>query len=101
MTTTDATPADATPADQAHDDIRAVLDLANRFEAIAADGFEGRPYRAALAALAQQVTAQPGMAPRVAHALGIMINLIGESDPAGRFAAKIAILREGVGLLEG
>ncbi len=96
MTTTDAT-----PADHDHDDIRAVLDLANRFEAIAADGFEGQPYHAALTALAQEVTAQPGMAPRVAHALGIMIDLIGESDPAGRFAAKIAILREGVGLLEG
>lgn len=83
------------------DDGRAILDLANRFEAIAADGFEGRPYRDDLAALAQQVSAQPGLAPRVAHALGVMIGLIGESDRSGRFAAKIAILREGAALLEG
>lgn len=39
------------------------------------------------------------MAPRVAHALGIMIQLIGESDPEGRFATKVAILREAVGML--
>lgn len=83
------------------DDTRAILDLANQFEAIAADGFEGRPYRDDLTALAQRVTAQPGLAPRVAHALGIMIGLIGESDRSGRFAAKIAILREGAALLEG
>jgi len=76
-----------------------ILDLANRFEAIAADGFEGKPYRDALADLARRVRGQPGVAPRVAHALGIMIRLIGESDPTGRFAAKTAILDEAVALL--
>lgn len=80
-------------------DNREILDLANRFEAIATDGFEGRPYRPALAALATRVREQPGMAPRVAHALGIMIQLIGESDPEGRFATKLAILRDAMGML--
>ncbi|CAO3418498.1 hypothetical protein [Azospirillum endophyticum] len=80
-------------------DNREILDLANRFEAIATDGFEGRPYRPALAELAGRIRERPGMAPRVAHALGVMIQLIGESDPDGRFAAKIAILREAVGRL--
>ncbi|MBP2228358.1 hypothetical protein J2847_001640 [Azospirillum agricola] len=80
-------------------DNAAVLDLANRFEAIATDGFEGKPHADALADLARRVRAMPGMAPRVAHALGIMIELIGESDPAGRFAAKTAILREAAGLI--
>ncbi|PWC69614.1 hypothetical protein TSH7_00290 [Azospirillum sp. TSH7] len=80
-------------------DNREILDLANRFESIATDGFEGRPYRPALSDLATRVRERPGMAPRVAHALGIMIQLIGESDPEGRFAAKIVILREAVGLL--
>lgn len=81
------------------DDQAAILDLANRFEAIAADGFEGKPYRDDLAALARRVRARPGTAPRVAHALGVMIGLIGEGDPAGRFAPKTAILREAVALL--
>ncbi|CAO3415989.1 hypothetical protein [Azospirillum doebereinerae] len=76
-----------------------ILDLANRFEAIAADGFEGKPYQDALADLARRVRAQPETAPRVAHALGIMIRLIGESDPTGRFATKTAILDEAVALL--
>ncbi len=80
-------------------DNRAILDLANRFEAVAAQGFAGEPYGEALVALARRVRAQPGVAPRVAHALGIMIGLIGEGDPSGRFAVKTAILREAVGLL--
>ncbi|PWC31022.1 hypothetical protein [Azospirillum sp. TSO35-2] len=80
-------------------DNRDILDLANRFESIATDGFEGRPYRPALDELARGLRAQAGVAPRVAHALGVMIRLIGESDPQGRFAAKTAILREAVALL--
>ncbi len=76
-----------------------ILDLANRFEAIAADGFEGRAYAPALADLARRVRETPDTAPRVAHALGIMIRLIGDSDPTGRFAAKTAILDEAVALL--
>lgn len=80
-------------------DNREILDLANRFESIAADGFDGKPYDDALADLVRRVRARPGAAPRVAHALGIMIELIGESDPAGRFAAKVAILREAVARL--
>ncbi len=80
-------------------DNRDILDFANRFEAIAADGFEGRPYRPALAELARRVRAQPGVAPQVAHALRVMIGLIGESAPDGRFASKIAILREAADLL--
>jgi hypothetical protein len=80
-------------------DNRAILDLANRFEAIAAQGFDGEPYEDALGALVRRVRTQPGLAPAVAHVLGIMIDLIGESDPAGRFAVKTAILREAVGRL--
>jgi hypothetical protein len=80
-------------------DNRETLDLANRFESIATDGFEGRPYRTALAGLARHVRGHAGLAPQVAHALGVMIRLIGESDPEGRFAAKIAILQEAVELL--
>ena len=76
-----------------------ILDLANRFESIATDGFEGRAYRPALAELAYRIRERPGMAPRVAHALGVMIQLIGEGDPEGRFAAKTAILREAIGML--
>ncbi|MBP2301473.1 hypothetical protein [Azospirillum picis] len=82
-------------------DNRDILDLANRFEAIAADGFEGRPYRPALADLARRTRSRPEVARQVAHALGIMIGLIGDSDPAGRFAVKTAILREAVEMLAG
>ncbi|MGY0777102.1 hypothetical protein ACW7BC_04400 [Azospirillum argentinense] len=78
-----------------------VIEHANRFEAIAAEGFEGRPYRDALAHSAQHVTAHPDLAPRVAHALRMMIGFIEDSDPAKRFGPKVAILREAVGLLEG
>lgn len=77
-----------------------ILDFANRFEAIAADGFEGKPYEAALADLARRVRTLPGVAPRVAHALGIMVDLIGGGDPSGRFAPKTAILREAIRHLE-
>ncbi|MGF7178328.1 hypothetical protein [Azospirillum doebereinerae] len=86
-------------ASDSDDGNAAILDLANRFEAIAADGFEGKPYRDALAALAGRVRARAGVAPRVAHALGIMIRLIGESDPTSRFAAKTAILDEAIAML--
>lgn len=41
-------------------DNREILDLANRFESIATDGFEGRPYRPALADLATRVRERPG-----------------------------------------
>lgn len=77
-----------------------ILDFANHFEAIAADGFEGNPYEAALADLARRVRLLPGVAPRVAHALGVMVNLIDDSDPSGRFAPKTAILREAIRNLE-
>lgn len=78
-----------------------VIEQANRFEAIAAEGFEGRPYRDALAHLAHHVKAQPELAPQVTHALRVMIGFIEESDRAKRFGPKVAILREAVGLLEG
>ena len=77
-----------------------VIEYANRFEAIAADGFEGKPYEADLADLARRVKAQPGLAARVAHALGIMIGFIEDSDKARRFAPKVAILREAIHLLQ-
>lgn len=79
-------------------DSAAVIGFANRFEAIAANGFEGSPYRAALDELARRVKAdpRPGLAAEVARAVGIMIGLIEDGDPAGRFAAKTAILREAV-----
>ncbi len=78
-----------------------VIDHANRFEAVATDGFEGRPYRAALGALADRVKADPAgtLAPAVARALCIMATLIEEGDRNGRFAAKVAILREAAALL--
>jgi hypothetical protein len=78
-----------------------IIDFANRFEAVATDGFEGRPYAAALAELVRRVKTHgvPDLAPRVAHALGIMAAMIGESDPAGRFIPKIAILQEAAALL--
>ncbi len=78
-----------------------VIAFANRFEAIAADGFEGKPYEAALADLARTVKAHPvpGLAPQVAHALGIMIGFIEDGDKAKRFGPKVAILREAIGLL--
>ncbi|MBK3733952.1 hypothetical protein GAY29_12655 [Azospirillum brasilense] len=78
-----------------------VIEHANRFEAIAAEGFEGHPYRDALAHQAQHVTAHPDLAPRVAHALRMMIGFIEDSDPSKRFGPKVAILREAVELLEG
>lgn len=73
-----------------------ILALANRFEAIAAEGFEGRPYEQDLAELVRQLRGEAGTAPRVAHALTLMVSLIRDSDPAGRFAAKIAILEDAV-----
>lgn len=76
-----------------------VIDVANRFEAIATDGFEGKPYEAALKALAGRIKATPGLAPAVAHAVGVMAGLIEDSDPQRRFPAKVAILREAVELL--
>jgi hypothetical protein len=83
-------------------DIALVIQQANRFEAIAADGFDGKPYRAALEAQAAALKAMEPveLAPRVAHALGVMIDMIKESDPANRFARKTAILREAVELLK-
>lgn len=78
-----------------------VIEYANRFEAIAADGFEGKPYEADLADLARRVKAQPGLAAGVAHALGIMIGFIEDGDKARRFAPKVAILREAVERLKG
>lgn len=78
-----------------------VIEYANRFEAIAAEGFEGRPYRDALAHLVHHVKAHQDLAPRVAHALRVMIGFIEESDRAKRFGPKVEILREAVGLLEG
>jgi hypothetical protein len=79
-------------------DPAAIIGFANRFEAIAADGFEGAPYEAALDGLARRVRAdpRPGLAAEVARAVGIMIELIEDGDPAGRFARKTAILREAV-----
>ena len=76
-----------------------VIDFADRFEAIAADGFEGKPYEADLADLVRRVKAQPDLAPNVAHALSIMIGFIEDGDKPGRFASKVAILREAVALL--
>ncbi len=79
-----------------------VIEHANRFEAVAADGFEGRPYQSDLDQLVERVRAHPvpDLAPKVAHALGIMIGFIEDSDPAGRFAPKVAILRAAVRKLE-
>lgn len=76
----------------------AVIGFANRFEAIAADGFEGARYRAALEDLARRVKSdpRPELAAAVARAVAIMIDLIEESDPERRFARKTAILREAV-----
>ncbi|WP_448203677.1 hypothetical protein [Azospirillum sp. sgz302134] len=83
-------------------DTALVIEYANRFEAIAADGFEGNPYEDDLSALARHVKAHaaPDLAPKVAHALGIMIGFIEDGDPANRFAPKVAILREAVTRLE-
>lgn len=75
-------------------DERQVIDYANRFEAVAADGFEGEPYRDRLDALAAEVRGRGMLAPRVAAALDIMTDAIRRSDPAGRFERKIAILKE-------
>lgn len=79
-----------------------VIEHANRFEAIAADGFEGKPYESALADLAQRVRAHPArdLAPKVARALGIMIGFIEDGDKAKRFGPKVAILREAIHRLE-
>lgn len=86
------------PAMAPEPDHAAVIGFANRFEAIAADGFEGVPYAAALEDLARRLKAdpRPGLAAEVARAVGIMIDLIEGSDPARRFARKTAILREAV-----
>lgn len=79
-----------------------VIEHANRFEAVAADGFEGKPYESDLDRLAERVRAHPApdLAPKVAHALGIMIGFIEDRDPAGRFAPKVAILREAIRKLD-
>lgn len=78
-----------------------VIEHANRFEAIAADGFEGKPYEADLAGLVARVRTHPArdLAPKVAHALGIMIGFIEDGDTAKRFAPKTAILREAIARL--
>ncbi|WP_207455891.1 hypothetical protein [Azospirillum sp. SYSU D00513] len=80
-----------------------IIDHANRFEAIATDGFEGRPYAEALADLARRVRAHPapGLPGEVARALGILCAMIEESAPDGRFARKVAILREAAERLRG
>lgn len=75
-------------------DERLVIDYANRFEAIAAAGFEGEPWRERLVVLVAEVRGRGMLAPRVAAALDIMIDAIRRSDPAGRFERKIAMLRE-------
>lgn len=77
----------------------AIITYANRFEAVAADGFEGAPYIDDLRDLAEEVRASGGLVQEVANALGIMTDAIRKSDPAGRFAAKIAILDEAILLL--
>jgi hypothetical protein len=81
------------------DDHLTVIRHANRFEAIATDGFEGRAYTDRLEALALDLRRQGTLASGVATALSIMIDAIEESDPAGRFVRKVAILREAVGRL--
>ena len=80
-----------------------IIDQANRFEAIATEGFEGRPYAEALAGLTRRVRAHPapGLPAEVARALGIMCAMIEDTDPEGRFAPKVAILREAEELLRG
>lgn len=80
------------------DTVRAIR-YANRFEAIAADGYEGRPYRDRLLALAAEVRGRGALAGLVATALAIMVEAIEDGDPAGRFAPKITILREAVGAI--
>lgn len=76
-----------------------IIRMANRFEAIAAEGAADAPYSDDLEALAGEVRALPALVAGVATALTIMIDAIEDSDPKRRFAAKVGILREAVDLL--
>lgn len=76
-----------------------IIRFANRFEAVAAEAMDGADHVAAVAALAREIRGTPGLSSAVANALRIMTEAIGASDPAGRFAAKVAILREARDLL--
>jgi len=76
-----------------------VIRFANRFEAVAAEAMDGVDHIAAVAALAREIRETPGLPSAVANALRIMMEAIGASDPAGRFTAKVAILREARDLL--
>lgn len=69
------------------------LSLANRFEAIAADALDGGAYEAALDALIAEVRAG-ALASQVRDAVGLMAGWIEDGDKAGRFALKVAILRD-------
>lgn len=80
-------------------DLPIVLDLANRFEAIAAAGFAGEPHRDRLTALIRETRARPTIAAGVATALRLMNEAILDSDPDRRFAAKIAILEDAAAAL--
>lgn len=87
----------------AADSTATVIAYANRFEAVAADGWEGKPHAAALKALVHEVSghAGPGLTGKVADALRLMARLIEETDPTGRFPAKVAILRDAAARLAG
>jgi len=76
----------------------AALAIANRFEAVAADAMDGMPHEDAVAALLEEVKAGP-LAGDVRDALLLMAGWIEESDEAGRFALKVAVLRDAAGKL--
>lgn len=71
----------------------AALAIANRFEAVAADAMDGVPYEAAIDTLVREVQAGT-LAGDVRDALLLMAGWIEESDDRGRFAVKVAILRD-------
>ncbi|MCW2245686.1 hypothetical protein M2352_001277 [Azospirillum fermentarium] len=71
----------------------AALSIANRFEAVAADAMDGAPYEGAVDALVREVQAGT-LAGDVRDALRLMAGWIEDSDDSGRFAVKVAILRD-------
>lgn len=79
-------------------DTALIIQFANRFEAIATDGFEGQDIEHSRNALIHELThrgtLEAGLLPAVAHAVGLLAGFIEDSDPGRRFEHKIAILRD-------
>ena len=75
-----------------------IIEFANRFEAIATDGFEGKEIDQSRDALIHELThrakVEIGLIPAVAHAVGLLARFITDSDPKGRFTEKVAILKD-------